>query len=106
MKSLRRYQLSEFIASRPREGLFIKIHWDSSVGWVYFEYTDEWFKHFISNAHFVKMVRDSFFRRCGYAAAASKSVIAALEKAGGSFEKVAAPLQKSAKEAEAEDEAK
>lgn len=52
------------------------------------------------------MVRDSFFRRCGYAAAASKSVIAALEKAGGSFEKVAAPLQKSAKEAEAEDEAK
>jgi len=37
---------------------------------------------------------------------ASKSVIAALEKAGGSFEKVAAPLQKSAKEAEAEDEAK
>ena len=52
------------------------------------------------------MVRDSFFRRCGYAATASKSVIAALEKAGGSFEKVAAPLQKSAKEAEAEDEAK
>ena len=37
---------------------------------------------------------------------ASKSVIAALEKAGGSFEKVAAPLQKSAKEAEAENEAK
>jgi len=33
-------------------------------------------------------------------------VIAALEKVGGSFEKVAAPLQKSAKEAEAEDEAK
>ena len=37
---------------------------------------------------------------------ASKSVIAALEKVGGSFEKVATPLQKSAKEAEAEDEAK
>lgn len=32
--------------------------------------------------------------------AASASVIAALEKAGGSFEKVAAPLQKSAKQAE------
>ncbi len=106
MKSLRRYQLSEFIASRPREGLFIKIHWDSSVGWMRFEYTNEQLKHFISDVRFVKMVRDSFFRRCGYAATASKSVIAALEKAGGSFEKVAAPLQKSAKEAEAEDEAK
>ena len=71
-----------------------------------FKSANKRFKHLISNAHFVKMVRDSFFRRCGYAAAASKSVIAALEKAGGSFEKVAAPLQKSAKEAEAEDEAK
>ena len=55
--------MREFIASRPREGLFIKIHWGSSVGWMHFEYTDEWLKHFISNAHFVKMVRDSFFRR-------------------------------------------
>ncbi len=34
---------------------------------------------------------------------ASKSVIAAIEKAGGSFEKVATPIQKSAKQAEAED---
>ena len=63
MKSLRRYRLREFIASRLCEGLFIKIHWDSSVGWMRFEYTDERFKHLISNAHFVKMVRDSFFRR-------------------------------------------
>lgn len=34
---------------------------------------------------------------------ASKSVITAIEKAGGSFEKVATPIQKSAKEAEAAD---
>lgn len=34
---------------------------------------------------------------------ASKSVIAAIEKAGGSFEKVATPIQKSAKQAEVED---
>lgn len=34
---------------------------------------------------------------------ASKSVIAALEKAGGKFEKTPTPLQKSAKEAEAAD---
>lgn len=34
---------------------------------------------------------------------ASKSVVAAIQKAGGSFEKVATPLQKSAKEAEAAD---
>lgn len=34
---------------------------------------------------------------------ASSSVIAAIEKAGGTFEKVATPLQKSAKEAEATD---
>lgn len=34
---------------------------------------------------------------------ASKSVIAAIEKAGGSFSKVATPIQKSAKEAEAAD---
>jgi len=55
--------LREFIASRPREGLFIKIHWDSSVGWMRFEYANEQLKHFISDARFVKMVRDSFFRR-------------------------------------------
>jgi large subunit ribosomal protein L15 len=35
--------------------------------------------------------------------AASKSVVAAIEKAGGKFEKVATPIQKSAKEAEATD---
>lgn len=35
--------------------------------------------------------------------AASKSVVAAIEKAGGKFEKVAIPIQKSAKQAEAED---
>ena len=35
--------------------------------------------------------------------AASKSVIAAVEKAGGVFEKTATPLQKTAKEAEASD---
>lgn len=35
--------------------------------------------------------------------AASKSVVAAIEKAGGKFEKVATPIQKSAKQAEAED---
>jgi large subunit ribosomal protein L15 len=35
--------------------------------------------------------------------AASKSVQEALTKAGGSFEKVATPLQKSAKSAEAAD---
>lgn len=35
--------------------------------------------------------------------AASKSVIAAIEKAGGSFEKTATPVQKSAKDAEAND---
>ncbi len=35
--------------------------------------------------------------------AASKSVIAAVEKVGGKFEKVPTPIQKSAKEAEAED---
>lgn len=35
--------------------------------------------------------------------AASKSVITAIEKAGGTFEKVATPVQKSAKEAEAAD---
>lgn len=35
--------------------------------------------------------------------AASKSVVAAIEKAGGAFEKVQTPLQKSAKEAEAAD---
>lgn len=34
---------------------------------------------------------------------ASASVVAAIEKAGGSYEKVATPIQKSAKEAEAED---
>lgn len=34
---------------------------------------------------------------------ASKSVVAAIEKAGGSFDKVATPIQKSAKEAEATD---
>lgn len=34
---------------------------------------------------------------------ASASVVAAIEKAGGSFAKVATPIQKSAKEAEAED---
>lgn len=34
---------------------------------------------------------------------ASASVVAAIEKAGGKFEKVATPIQKSAKEAEAED---
>lgn len=34
---------------------------------------------------------------------ASKSVIEAIEKAGGKFEKVATPIQKSAKEAETED---
>lgn len=34
---------------------------------------------------------------------ASASVVAAIEKAGGSFEKVVTPIQKSAKEAEAED---
>jgi large subunit ribosomal protein L15 len=34
---------------------------------------------------------------------ASASVVAAIEKAGGSFEKVATPIQKSAKEAEAAD---
>ena len=34
---------------------------------------------------------------------ASKSVVAAIEKAGGKFEKVATPAQKSAKEAEAAD---
>lgn len=34
---------------------------------------------------------------------ASASVVAAIEKAGGSFEKVATPIQKSAKEAEATD---
>jgi large subunit ribosomal protein L15 len=34
---------------------------------------------------------------------ASKSVVAAIEKAGGNFEKVATPAQKSAKEAEAAD---
>jgi len=28
-----------------------------------FEYTNEQLKHFISDARFVKMVRDSFFRR-------------------------------------------
>ena len=36
---------------------------------------------------------------------ASKSVIAMLEKAGGTFEKTATPLPKSAKEAEADDKA-
>lgn len=36
---------------------------------------------------------------------ASKSVVAAIEKAGGTFEKVVTPLQKSAKEAEADDKA-
>lgn len=35
--------------------------------------------------------------------AASKSVVVAIEKAGGKFEKVATPIQKSAKEAEATD---
>ncbi len=35
--------------------------------------------------------------------AVSASVVAAIEKAGGTFEKVATPLQKSAKEAEAAD---
>lgn len=35
--------------------------------------------------------------------AASKSVIAAIEKAGGTFEKTPTPLQKSQKQAEAED---
>lgn len=34
---------------------------------------------------------------------ASASVVSAIEKAGGSFEKVATPVQKSAKQAEAED---
>ncbi|MFZ1802078.1 MAG: 50S ribosomal protein L15 [Candidatus Saccharimonas aalborgensis] len=34
---------------------------------------------------------------------ASKSVVAAIEKAGGSFDKVATPIQKSAKEADATD---
>lgn len=34
---------------------------------------------------------------------ASASVVAAIEKAGGKFEKVATPIQKSVKEAEAED---
>lgn len=37
---------------------------------------------------------------------ASKSVVEAITKAGGSFEKVATPLQKSAKQAEADDKAK
>ena len=37
---------------------------------------------------------------------ASKSAVAAIEKAGGKFEKVATPLQKSSKQAEAEDQAK
>ena len=37
--------------------------------------------------------------------AASKSVVAALEKAGGKFEKTPTPVQKSAKEAEAADKA-
>ncbi len=37
--------------------------------------------------------------------AASKSAIAAVEKAGGKFEKVVTPVQKSAKEAEANDKA-
>ena len=36
---------------------------------------------------------------------ASKTVIAMLEKAGGTFEKVATPLKKSAKQAEADDKA-
>lgn len=36
---------------------------------------------------------------------ASKSVVAAIEKAGGTFEKVATPIQKSAKEAEETDKA-
>ena len=35
--------------------------------------------------------------------AASKSVVAAIQKAGGTFEKVPTPIQKSAKEAEAND---
>jgi large subunit ribosomal protein L15 len=34
---------------------------------------------------------------------ASRNVVAAIEKAGGSFDKVATPIQKSAKEAEATD---
>lgn len=36
--------------------------------------------------------------------AASKSVVAAVEKAGGKFDKVATPIQKSAKEAEVSDQ--
>lgn len=36
--------------------------------------------------------------------AASKSVVAALEKAGGKFEKVATPIKKAAQDAEAEDQ--
>ena len=62
MKSLRRYRLGEFIASCSRERLFIKIHWNSGVGWMCFKSANKRFKHLISNAHFVKMVRDLFFR--------------------------------------------